>query len=127
VSAIVADTSEWIEYFAGRPAPLLDHALAAGLIVVPPIVVAELLSGVRRDADRAALEYMLRDLELADIAFEHWVRVGMLRAALRAMGLTISTPDAHVAQCALDRDALLLTRDEVFAKVANFTALRLAP
>jgi hypothetical protein len=31
-----------------------------------------------------------------------------------------------VAQCALDRDALLLTRDEVFLKVAKATPLRVA-
>jgi predicted nucleic acid-binding protein len=127
VSAIVADTSEWIEYLAGRPAPLLDHALAAGLVVIPPIVVAELLSGVRHATDRAPLEDLLRDLEMPALPFDHWARVGALRASLRARGLNVSTPDAHVAQCALDRDAPLLTRDAVFTKIAKFTALRLAP
>jgi predicted nucleic acid-binding protein len=127
VSAIVADTSVWVEYLAGRPAPLLDHALAAGLIVVPPIVVAELLSGVRHAADRAPLEDLLRDLEMPALPFDHWVRVGVLRGALHARGLSVSTPDAHVAQCALDRDAPLLTRDAVFTKIAKLTPLRLAP
>jgi tRNA(fMet)-specific endonuclease VapC len=127
VSAIVADTSEWVEYLAGRPAALLDHALAAGLVVVPPIVVAELLSGVRLTADRARLEDLLRDLAMADISFAHWARVGALRASLRAQGLSVSTPDAHVAQCALDHDAPLLTRDAIFAKIARLTSLRLAP
>jgi len=127
VSAIVADTSEWVEYLAGRPAALLDHALAAGLVIVPPVVVAELLSSVRNAADRAPLEDLLRDLEMAVSSFDHWTRVGGLRASLRARGLTVSTPDAHVAQCALDRDAPLLTRDAVFAKIAKITALRLVP
>jgi hypothetical protein len=127
VSAIVADTSEWAEYLSGRPAALLDHALAAGLVVVPPVVVAELLSGVRQPADRARLEDLLRDLVMADASFDHWARVGALRATLRAHGLSVSTPDAHVAQCALDADAPLLTRDAVFGKIARFTALRLAP
>ena len=127
MSAIVADTSEWIEYFAGRPAPLLDHGLAAGLVVVPPVVVAELISGVRSAADRAALEDLLRDLRGSDAGFDHWARVGALRASLLARGLSVSTPDAHVAQCALDLDALLLTRDGVFAKIAKFAALRLTP
>ncbi|HEX5069114.1 MAG TPA: PIN domain-containing protein [Vicinamibacterales bacterium] len=127
MSAIVADTSEWIEYFAGRPAPLLDHALAAGLVVVPPIVIAELLGGVRSAGDRSALEDVLRDLGMADTPFDHWSRVGALRAALRARGLSVSTPDAHVAQCALDLDAPLLTRDAVFGQIAKMTKLRLAP
>jgi hypothetical protein len=34
------------------------------------------------------------------------------------------TPDAHVAQCALDRDAVLLSKDAVFAHIARFSALR---
>jgi tRNA(fMet)-specific endonuclease VapC len=127
VSAIVADTSEWIEYFAGRAAPLLDHALAAGLVLVPPIVVAELLSGARSAGDRHALEDVLRDLRMPRLEFDHWVRAGTLRSALLARGLSISTPDAHVAQCALDLDALLLTRDAVFSKIAKGTTLRLAP
>jgi hypothetical protein len=127
VSAIVTDTSEWIEYLAGRPAMLLDHALAGGLVVVPPVVVAELLSGARTGKDRAALEDLLRDLVVPAEPFDHWVRVGALRASLRAKGLSVSTPDAHVAQCALDRDAPLLTRDAIFARIARLTPLRLAP
>ena len=125
MSAIVADTSEWIEYFAGRPAPQLDHALAAGRAVVPPLVVAELLSGARTAKDRSSLEDLLRDIVLPVDPFSHWVRVGGLRGALRSRGLNVSTPDAHVAQCALDLDAPLLSRDRVFTKIAQLTALRL--
>jgi predicted nucleic acid-binding protein len=57
---------------------------------------------------------------------EHWFRVGRLRADLRARGLSVSTPDAHVAQCALDLDGLLLTEDAVFGKIAVLAPLRLA-
>ena len=125
MSAIVADTSEWIEYFAGRPATELDHALAAGRAVVPPIVVAELLSGARTAKDRARLEDLLRDIVLPVDPVTHWARVGKLRGTLRAGGLSVSTPDAHVAQCALDLDAPLLSRDRVFAQIAQLTTLRL--
>lgn len=38
----------------------------------------------------------------------------------------MSTPDAHVAQCALDRDAVLLARDVVFDRMAKETALRVS-
>lgn len=125
MSAIVADTSEWIEYFAGRSATELDHALAAGRAVVPPIVVAELLSGARTAKDRARLEDLLRDIVLPVDPFTHWARVGKLRGMLRAGGLSVSTPDAHVAQCALDLDAPLLSRDRAFTKIAQLTTLRL--
>jgi predicted nucleic acid-binding protein len=39
--------------------------------------------------------------------------------------VTVSVPDAHVAQCALDRDALLLTRDAIFEAMARLIPLRL--
>jgi len=39
--------------------------------------------------------------------------------------VTVTTPDAHVAQCALDLDAVLWTEDSVFALLARHTRLRL--
>ena len=57
---------------------------------------------------------------------EHWFRVGKLRAGLRAEGLSVSTPDAHVAQCAIDTGGVLLTEDRVFEKIAKIVLLRLA-
>ncbi|MEO8379895.1 MAG: PIN domain nuclease, partial [Acidobacteriota bacterium] len=56
---------------------------------------------------------------------EHWIRVGDLRRLLARNGINATIPDAHVAQCALDRDAVLLTRDKVFAAIAKQTPLRL--
>lgn len=126
MSGIVADTSEWIQYLAGRPADLLDHALAAGIVVVPPIVVAELLSGVSDKSDRDALADLLHDLVLHPATFDHWVRVGVLRQSLREKGFSVSVPDAHIAQCAIDRDVPLLTRDAVFSTIAEHTELRVA-
>jgi hypothetical protein len=127
VSDVVVDTSTWIEFLAGRPAPELEAALAAGAVTLPPIVVAELVSGARSARDRRSLLGLLRDLPVHGTPFEHWVRVGELRRRLRSKGESISTPDAHVAQCALDRDALLLSRDAVFDRIARMEPLRVRP
>jgi predicted nucleic acid-binding protein len=125
VSAVVVDTSVWIDFFAGRPAERLEEALRLGSATVPPIVVAELLSGVK-GRDRVAMIDLLTDLEIAEATLAHWIAVGDLRATLARRGLAVSTPDAHVAQCALDLDALLLSHDTVFARIASTTALRVA-
>jgi tRNA(fMet)-specific endonuclease VapC len=125
VSAVVVDTSVWIDFLAGRPTDRLEDALRLGSVALPPVVVAELLSGVR-GRDRTAVIDLLGDLELAATPLAHWIAVGDLRARLARRGLTVSTPDAHVAQCALDRDALLLSHDAVFARIAGVTALRVA-
>ena len=125
VSAIVVDTSVWIDFFSGRDTGRLDEALRLGVVLVPPIVVAELLSGVR-PPDRDVLASFLRDLELDASSLDHWMAVGDLRAACKRRGVSVSTPDAHVAQCALDRDALLLSHDAVFTRIAQLIPLRVA-
>lgn len=122
---LVVDTSSWIDFFRGDTIPLLEDALALGSVVLPPIVVAELLSGARRPSDRAALQDLLADLPLHETPREHWVRTGELRLRLIEKGHAISVADAHVAQCALDRDAPLLSRDRAFATIAGHAPLRL--
>ena len=125
MSAVVVDTSVWIDFFAGRPTERLEEALRLGSVIVPPVVVAELLSGVR-GRHRTAMIELLTDLALSATPLVHWIAVADLRATLARRGLTVSTPDAHVAQCALDRDALLLSHDAVFTRIAGATALRVA-
>lgn len=126
MNGVVVDTSVWIDFLAGVSVPGLEDALARGVVVLAPIVVAELISGARRPRDRAAIADLLAELPLHDTPIDHWMRVGELRRGLRDRGITVSTPDAHVAQCAIDRDALLLSRDVVFRRVARHSGLRLA-
>ncbi len=126
MSALVIDTSSWISYFAGRGSEFIDEALAEGRAYLPPIVAAEILSGTLRDAERMALEALLIDLPRCVTDLDHWFRVGRLRASLRKRGLSVSTPDAHVAQCAIDLGGALLTEDDVFVRIARYTALRVS-
>ena len=123
---VIVDTSAWVEFLAGRAVPLLEDALGHGTVVLPPIVVAELVSGARRPRDRAAIADLVADIPAHETPVAHWVRVGELRLRLRARGLSVSTPDAHVAQCALDRGGILLSYDGVFPRIARLTALRIA-
>jgi predicted nucleic acid-binding protein len=124
VAGIVVDTSEWIEFFAGAEASHIEEALANGSAIMPPIVVAELVSGASTAAQRSSIGELLQDAPVHDTPLEHWIRVGELRGMLRRNGLSVSIPDAHVAQCALDRDAILLTRDKIFTAIARHTKLR---
>jgi len=126
VSGAIVDTSAWIEYFAGHDIKLLDDALRQGSVILPPVVVAELVSGAHRARERQDMIEFLAELPMHETPREHWIRVGELRLRCRERGLSVSTPDAHVAQCALDLDALLFTRDDVFSKIARHTGLRLA-
>jgi predicted nucleic acid-binding protein len=121
----VVDTSVWIDFFSGFEVPALEEALATGSVVLPPVVVAELISGAQDAKSRDLLRELLLDLEVHPTPVDHWLRVGELRRTLLSKGISISTPDAHVAQCALDRSAGLLGRDKVFRDVARHFPLRL--
>jgi predicted nucleic acid-binding protein len=126
VSALVVDTSSWIAWFAGGGSPLIAEALDEGRVHLPLVVAAELLGGRLDESERAELQSFLSDLPAVGGEPEHWFRVGQLRADLRAVGLSVSTPDAHVAQSALDAGADLLSEDRVFLKIARAVPLRLA-
>jgi predicted nucleic acid-binding protein len=126
VRGAVADTSEWVEFLATRPAPIFEQWLESGNIIVPAVVVTELTSGARTYEERMVIEDLLADLPMHDCSFHHCARAGELRRILRTKGINVSTLDAQVAQCALDRDAPLLTRDAVFWKIAAHTKLRIA-
>lgn len=126
MSALVVDTSSWIAWLAGGGSSLVDEALEEGRLHLPVIVAAELLSGRLEASERAELQDMLSDLPAVGTDPEHWFRVGKLRAELRARGLSVSTPDAHVAQCAIDTGGVLLTEDRVFEKIARVVPLQVA-
>ena len=123
MSGLVVDTSVWIDFLAGEPVPSLDSALSLGIAVTTPVVVAELLSGARTSLDRMEIVSLFFDLPVHEAGLEHWIRVGELRRHLKERGLSVSTPDAHVAQCALDRGAPLLSRDRIFSLIAGHCRL----
>ena len=125
MSAVVVDSSVWIQFFRGRELPALEEALSEGRVLVPPIVIAELVSGATSRGDSKKVADLVQDLELVETPRAHWIRVGELRRRLRSRGLSVSTPDAHVAQCALDVRGVLLSTDAVFRRIERLTELRL--
>lgn len=123
---VIVDSASWIDFLAGRPAAEVQKAIDAAEVVLPPLVVAELLSGDNTLAQRETIGELLQEFPLHDTPLAHWMAVGELRRMLRAHGVNVTIPDAHIAQCALDCDGTLLTRDDVFIAVAKHTRLRLA-
>jgi predicted nucleic acid-binding protein len=125
VSALFVDTSIWVDFFRGVPLPALEGALQDGLVVLAPIVAAELLSATLSKVERRSLVELLEDLPLHPTPLEHWLAVGTLRAHLSKKGLSVSTPDAHIAACAIEAGAVLWSKDAIFRKVAKASSLRL--
>ena len=83
------------------------------------------MSGHLSKAKQEELANFLRDLPLCEADVEHWLRVGTLRSRLARKGLSVSTPDAHVAQCAVDLNGYLLSEDKIFQRLVRPCGLRL--
>ena len=125
MNVLIVDTSYWISYFSGEDCDDLDLGLQEGRVYLPPVVLAELFSGKMNPGQIVQLEELLRELPLCNNDFDHWLRVGKLRRKLLAAGYTVSTPDAHIAQCALDLNGYLLTKDSIFKKIHKLISLKL--
>ena len=124
--AVVVDSSVLIDQLRIGPVEALRRLLGDALIILPPLVVAELLSGAHTAAARAFVGDLLKDATVPETSLAHWISVGDLRRNLQRRGVNVTLPDAHVAQCALDLDAELLTRDKIFRLIADQVPLRLA-
>jgi predicted nucleic acid-binding protein len=126
VAGIVFDSSILVAALNGETIRSVEDAMSEGTGVLPPLVVSELISGAQSADAHRAIGELLQEAPLHDTPLQHWIAVGELRRRLRSKGLVVSTPDAHIAQCALDRNAILLTRDAIFRRMARHIPLRVA-
>ena len=79
MAGTVFDSSVLIDALLGETIVELERALKGGNGVVPPLVVAELVTGARTVAERAAIGDLLQELSIHDTPLDHWIAVGELR------------------------------------------------
>lgn len=111
---IAADTSTWIAFFEGEPGAdvlALARALQSHQVVMPPPVLTELLSDPELSASVAQT---LLELPLVALKDGFWHRAGRLRAKVLARKKKARLGDALIAQCCIDADIALITRDGDF-------------
>jgi predicted nucleic acid-binding protein len=111
---IAADTSTWISFFGGEQGDdvlALARALQARQVVMPPPVLTELLSDPELSASVA---HTLLELPLVALKDGFWHRAGRLRAKVLARKRKARLGDALIAQCCIDADIALITRDGDF-------------
>src|SRR5713101_621789 len=111
---IAADTSTWVAYLEGakgNDAELLRRALTDKQALMVPAVLTELMSEPDLPPEVAA---SLVDLPLIQITTGYWQRAGRLRGKVLAGGRRARIGDALIAQCCIDEEVPLLTRDRDF-------------
>jgi predicted nucleic acid-binding protein len=111
---IAADTSTWISFFEGQPGEdvqALAKALQARQVVMPPPVLTELLSDPGLSP---SVSQTLSELPMVELKEGYWYRAGRLRAKVLARKRKARLGDALIAQCCMDADIALITRDGDF-------------
>jgi predicted nucleic acid-binding protein len=123
---IAADTSTWVAFIqgqTGKDVDLLDAALLDRQVLMPPAVLAELLSDALLPK---AIARSLKDIPMIEIEAGYWERAGVLRAKVLAKGRRARLGDALIAQSCIDRGIPLLTRDRDFRAFAQAAGQKLA-
>jgi predicted nucleic acid-binding protein len=98
----------------------MDMALADGAVIMAPQVLSELLTD---SALPIEVERELLKIPLIELLPGFWLRAGKLRSALRSRGYKARLIDTMIAQCCIDHDIPLLTRDRNFRAFAKYRGL----
>jgi predicted nucleic acid-binding protein len=121
---LVTDATPWLAYFSGGECPVLEVALASGVVRIPPMVATELLANPLSPKDKKDLLSLLEPLIISNLDIHHWQRAADLKARLDQEGRFISARDAHVIQCALDQSGALLSSDALFLQIQKTTGVK---
>jgi predicted nucleic acid-binding protein len=126
---IVVDTSVWIDYFNGVPAPqsgLLDELLGQRVLAVGDLILAELLQGFATELDAKRALSLLEPLEFLEMAGRD---VATQSAAndrrLRRRGVKVrKTMDMLIGTYCLMHDHEILHNDRDFDVLAKHLGLK---
>lgn len=128
---MLINTSAWIEFFSQAPnlhqTALEDHIFAGDIIYTCPIIVQEVLQGVRQK-DYVKTKSALSSAEMLTFtnSFQMAVNAAQVYRACRSKGLTIrKAPDCLIAYHALEYDLPLLHKDKDFDGIAKVFPLRI--
>ena len=128
---LVVDTSVWIDFLNGHRSPEADY-LAACLaddvpLVVPGLICAEVLAGLRTEAEAARIESLLAALDSApEPSVDDYRAAAAIYRSCRRAGRSVGAiVDCLIAQICLRNGYVLLTRDRDFVRIAASTGLRL--
>ncbi len=121
---LVLDTSAYSHFRHGHER-VLDAIAAAGMILLPTVVLGELEAGfelgTRQRENRTVLAEFLREpfVTIAPITAAVARRYGLVFAQLRRAGTPIPVNDIWIAATTFDTGGHLLTFDDDFRHVAS--------
>ena len=117
-SAVLVDTSAWIDFFCGRQNPQTDAVqflLQLGHARLCGPVKAELLQGVKTKKEQQQLDVVFSAVESLGTHEQDWEVAGNQLRTLRSSGITLPLTDALIAAIAIRHKAQVLTLDHHFS------------
>lgn len=126
---VLVDTSVWIDAFNGKknpPSELLSKLIDDNAnIVLCPVIIQEILQGIKEDRNYKQVKENLTGFEVLDLdAVEAAYGAADLYRKARKEGITIrKSNDCLIAFYAISCKAMLLHNDSDFDKIANFSEL----
>jgi len=127
---VLVDTTVWIDFFGDRPQP---HVAALQKLIeddadlcVCGVILAEVLQGIRTDADYRKTKNYFDSLILMPMRRGTYEKSAELHRSLRKKGVTIRKPiDCMIASVAIEHDLPLLHNDRDFDQIAKHSKLKI--
>jgi len=120
---IAADTCVLIDYFKGISniyTAKLDEALRCHVLILPPVVLAEIFSDILLPT---MFVKRISALPVLEVSEGYWQRAGKNRAKLMAKKLKARLADTLIAQSCIDHQTPLITNDGDFRHFAKYCEL----
>lgn len=94
-------------------------------IAIPGVVLQELLSGIRTEAESQRLQALMEGFPLVLASREHHIEAAQIANQCRFAGIAVSTVDCLIAAMTIKTGSHLLTADEDFERIASCCLLKL--
>lgn len=129
-SGVLVDTSVWVEFFNGVESPQAEYLREAirddQPLYVCPIIIQEVLQGIRTDKDYEDVKDSLLAFPIPDWnPIEAAIAAAQLYRGLRKKGITIrKSNDCLIAVFARQFDLAILHSDRYFSIMAEHRIIR---
>ena len=131
MNKVLVDTSVWIDALNGRETwqtKLLDQLIDRDApVVLCPVIIQEILQGIKEDKDFHSVKDNLSGFEVLSIdPLEAAYGAASLYRSVRKRGITIrKSNDCLIAFYSIFCKTALLHNDEDFNRIAQYTSLKI--
>lgn len=124
----LVDTSAWVLALRADGDPKVAGEVSAAIesnqAATCPVVLLELLSGVKTERHYQELESELRALRFIPVEDATWTAAYRIGFTLRKKGVSSPAADILIAAAALETNCIVLHRDRHFDLMAKYTGLK---